>query len=185
MVLQKTVFCGRTHFQSLISKRRECPSLFKNTWHWHWQWHDVTENSFFVAPKKEGQRINYNLYIFKKTRIPFTIYKYLTLTVTTTVTVTWWDRKYSFFVTRKKGGTETRFESLIFKKTKMPLPVGETSGPSKNWGNAICAGFTALLVHPVMTCHSAMGCFRFNGLPIRTHLKSKNHIIYIISEFFF
>ncbi|MFS7993217.1 hypothetical protein Hanom_Chr12g01091481 [Helianthus anomalus] len=52
-------------------------------------------------------------------------------------------------------------------------PVGKASGPGKNRGYAVCAGFPTLLMHPVMTCHRPMGCFRFYGLPIRTHL---NHI---------
>ena len=52
-----------------------------------------------------------------------------------------------------------------------PIPVCKSSRPSKYWSNAICTGFTSLLMNTVMACNCSMCCFSFNSFPIRAHLK--------------
>ena len=60
--------------------------------------------------------------------------------------------------------------TVPIKKTH--IPVWQPSGPSKDWGYAVCAGFTSFLMNPKMPCNSTMCSFCFYGLSIWTNLKA-------------
>lgn len=60
------------------------------------------------------------------------------------------------------------------------IPVCKSSGPCKDRGYAVCAGFTAFLVNPEMSCNRTMGCFSFYGLSVRTYLNSNTKVTFCL-----
>lgn len=68
--------------------------------------------------------------------------------------------------------------TYIFKRESELCKVGrviqlgtvqQTPGPRVDGGHGVGGGWLALLVHAVVTCHRAMGCFRLHRAPIGAH----------------